>query len=474
VAAADQEFRVSAADRKGAPKLRLLPRTGDRRDGVPPLVEFQGDAVEAENRGPKAAAGVTLYAATAAIAAMVAWATVSHVDEIIVGNGKVVTTAANIVLAPLETSVIRSIDVRVGDLVHAGDPLAHLDPTFTDADVTELNRRSASLQAQIARERAELAGQEYRPSAAPTQDEMLQLGLAHDRAAQYQSQLQVYDQRIAQVEAQIATRRGTIQVLQARLTVLQQVESMRKELAVNGTGSKIAALGATDSRLDVQRALDQATSEITEFSHQLDGARAEREGFLKKWRQDLAQDLVTAERDAGTAADQLSKAARRREMVMLTTPMDAVVLEITPRSVGSVMREAETLFTLVPINVPVEIEAQVATRDIGQLAVGDDVTVKLEAFPYQQYGTLAGKVAVISRDSFTAANKDDGSGASDAKPYYKVRVALSDTRLRNAPNDFHLTPGMTATAEIKVGSRRLITYLLYPFMRGFNESFREP
>lgn len=383
---------MSAADPKPASALRLLTRTEARGDRVPPLLEFQGDAVEAENRGPRAAAGVTLYAATAVIAAMVAWATVSHVDEIVVGTGKVVTTAANIVVAPLETSVIRSIDVRIGDLVHAGSPLAHLDPTFTDADVTELERRSASLQAQIARERAELAGEEYRPSANPTPAEMLQLGLSRDRGAQYQAQLQVYDQRIAQVDAQIATRRRSIEVLQKRLTVLLQVESMRKELAENGTGSKIAALGATDSRLDVQRALEQATSEIAEFGHQLDGARAERESFLKKWRQDLAQELVTAERDAGSAADQLSKAARRREMVVLTTPVDAVVLEIAPRSVGSVMREAETLFTLVPVDVPMEIEAQIATRDIGQVAAGDDVTIKLEAFPYQQYGALPGKV----------------------------------------------------------------------------------
>jgi len=465
---------MSAAERKPPAKLHLLSRTGGKSDRLPPLVEFQGDAIEAEQRGPRALAGITLYAATAAIAAAIAWASLSDVDVIVIGNGKVVTTAANVVVAPIETSVIHSIDVQVGDLVHAGDPLAHLDPTFTDADVVELKRRSMSLQAQIARERAELAGQDYRPSSPPTADEMLQLGLARDRAAQYQAQLQVYDQRMAQIQAQIETRHGSIEVLRQRLAVLQQVETMRKELAQNGTGSKIAALGATDSRLDVQRALDQATSEITEFTHQLDGAKAEREGFLKKWRQDLAQDLVTAERDAGTAADQLSKATRRHEMVVLTTPVDAVVLEVAPRSVGSVMREAETLFTLVPVDVPVEIEAQIATRDIGRVAAGEAATVKLEAFPYQEYGTLPGKVAVVSRDSFVPSGKGDGSAAAEAKPYYRVRVALSDTRLRNAPADFHLTPGMTATAEIKVGSRRLITYLLYPFMRGFDESFREP
>lgn len=450
---------------------RML-RRGDR---MPPLVEFQSDAVEAESRGPVPAAGVTLYAATAAIAVMVVWASVSRVNELVIGTGKVVTTAANVVVAPLETSVIRSIDAQVGDLVHAGDPLAHLDATFTQADVTEVRRRDASLTAQIARERAELAGEDYRTSATPNADELLQQGMARDRRAQYAAQLQVYDQRIAQFDAQIATRRREIDVYQQRLAVLTQVESMRKELAGHGTGSKIEALASTNSRLDVQRALGQAQSEIAEFQHQLDGARAERESFIEKWREDLAKDLVTAERDEASAADQLSKAARRRDMVVLTTPMDAVVLEIAPRSVGSVMREAETLFTLVPVGVPLEIEARIPARDIGQIAVGDDVTVKLEAFPYQHYGTLSGTVSVVSRDSFVDDNANGATATTgDAKPYYKVRVRLGDAHLRNAPPDFHLTPGMTASAEIKVGSRRLITYLLYPFVRGLNESFREP
>jgi HlyD family secretion protein len=463
---------VAAGKRRSAP--HWFGRMRARRDPTP-LLEFQSDAVEAESRGPAPAAGVTLYAATAAIAAMVLWASLSRVDEIVVGTGKVVTTAANIVVAPLETSVIHSIDAQVGDLVHAGAPLAHLDPTFTEADVTELKRRDASLTAQIARELAELADQDYRPSGTPTADELLQQGMARDRKAQYAAQLQVYDERMAQFQAQIATRRHEIDVLQQRMAVLLKVEAIRNELADRGNGSKIEALGATDSRLEVQRALQQAQSEMAEFQPQLDGARAEREGFLEKWRQDLAQDLVTAERDEASAADQLSKAARRRDMVVLTTPMDAVVLEIAPRSAGSVMREAETLFTLVPVGVPMEIEAQIAARDIGQVAVGDDVTVKLEAYPYQHYGTLQGKVAVVSRDSFVDDGRNGAPAASgEAKPYYKVRVRLLDKRLRNAPSDLHFTPGMTASAEIKVGSRRLITYLLYPFVRGLNESFREP
>lgn len=454
---------------------RLAQKRGDRAGG-PALLEFQSDAAEAESRGPVPIAGITLYAAAAAIAGLVLWASLSRVDEIVVGSGKVITSAPKIVVAPLETSVIRSIDVQVGALVHAGDALAHLDPSFAQADVTELRRRDRSLGAEIAREHAELAGEAYRPSVRPDLDEMVQLGIDRDRRAQYNAKIEAYDQRAAQYAADIATRRSEIAVLEQRLMVLQRVEAMRKELATHGNGSKIEALAATDQRLEVQGSIAEDTSEIAAYQHQLDGAAAERRGFIQKWREDIAKDLVAAERDESDVAGQLSKAAHRQQMVVLRTPMDAVVLEIAPRSVGSVMRGAETLMTLVPVRVPMEIEARIPARDIGEVAVGDAVTVKLEAFPYQRYGTLAGKVAVVSRDSFV-----DGAGAekartaiADPQPYYRVRIDLLDRRLAGAPADFHLTPGMTASAEIKVGKRRLITYLLYPFLRGINESFHEP
>jgi hemolysin D len=140
--------------------------------------------------------------------------------------------------------------------------------------------------------------------------------------------------------------------------------------------------------------------------------------------------------------------------------------------VGSVVREAETLFVLVPRDVPLQAEVKVEGRDIGQVALGQAVRIKFEAFPFQKYGTATGEVRVVSQDTFSPDPKAEGAGHAPA-PYYRVLVDLLDTHLRLPPERIQLIPGMAVTAELKVGKRTVISYFLYPLLRGLDESIRE-
>jgi hemolysin D len=103
------------------------------------------------------------------------------------------------------------------------------------------------------------------------------------------------------------------------------------------------------------------------------------------------------------------------------------------------------------------------------------VRVKLDAFPFQQHGTARGHVVTISADAFRPGRSDgQDPQRTEAVQFHKARVALTDTALRNVPAHFRLLPGMTVSAEIKVGTRRVISYLLNPILKGLDESFREP
>jgi len=173
-----------------------------------------------------------------------------------------------------------------------------------------------------------------------------------------------------------------------------------------------------------------------------------------------------------SAAEELKKAELRRQLIVLQAPADAVVLEIANRTVGSVVREAETLFVLVPRDVPLQAEVNVEGRDIGQVSLGQPVRIKFEAFPFQKYGTATGEVRVISQDTFSPDPKAEGARRVPA-PYYRVLVDLSDTHLRLPPERTQLIPGMAVTAELKVGKRTVISYFLYPLLRGLDEGIRE-
>src|SRR5205085_1456413 len=151
-------------------KIQAPPKTIERRRRSlfraaprlkPAVAEFQSDAVEVEERTPPRFARLTLYCVVALILASVGWAAGSQVDMIVTAQGKLITTRPNLVVQPLETSVIREIHVRAGDVVNRGDTLATLDPTFSQADLDQLRTRVAAFDASINRLKAELGGYEF-------------------------------------------------------------------------------------------------------------------------------------------------------------------------------------------------------------------------------------------------------------------------------------------------------------------------
>ena len=138
----------------------------------------------------------------------------------------------------------------------------------------------------------------------------------------------------------------------------------------------------------------------------------------------------------------------------------------------SVVREAETLFVLVPRDVPLQAEVNVEGKDVGQVVVGQPVRIKFEAFPFQKYGTGSATVRVVSQDTFAPDTQGEGARRMPA-PYYRVLVDVTDTKLRLQPERIQMIPGMAVTAELKVGRRSVISYFLYPLLRGLDESIRE-
>jgi multidrug efflux pump subunit AcrA (membrane-fusion protein) len=129
----------------------------------------------------------------------------------------------------------------------------------------------------------------------------------------------------------------------------------------------------------------------------------------------------------------------------------------------------DPLFTLVPLDAPLEADINVNARDIGFIKVGDTVRLKLDAYRFLQHGTAKGVIKTISEGSFTL---DDNN--QPVEPYFKVRVRITDVHLHNVPPDFRLIPGMTLTGDIMVGRRTILSYLVEGALRTGSEAMREP
>ena len=436
----------------------------------PPIVsEFQSDAIEVEQRAPPRLARVTLYCVVALILTAVAWACLSNVDMIVTAEGKLTTTRPNLVVQPLETSVIRDMHVKVGDVVNRGDVLATLDPTFSQADADQLRTRIAALDATIRRLRAELDGYDFTVLNPTNTDDVLQGKLFVQRRAFNEAHLRNFDAQIASARANLKTNKDEENVLEQRLETMRSVETMRGTLMHKEVGSKLNYLLSRDARLDVESNLSRTRGNQADYAHKVEKAGADRQVFIEDFRRTAYQELVETLAKWNGAVEDVKKADLRRHLIVLTAPVDSIVLEIANRTVGSVVREAEALFVLVPRGVPLQAEVNVEGRDIGQIVIGQSVRIKFEPFPFQKYGTGSGVVRVISQDAFAP----DTKGAQKATPHYRLLVDVTDSKLHVPSGRVQLIPGMAVTAELKVGRRTVMSYFLYPLLRGLDESIRE-
>lgn len=436
-------------------------------------IDFLPDADAIEQRPLGGVTRWTLYTLASFLLAIVVWASVAEVDEVVVGHGKLVTVRPNLVVQPIETAIIQSIDVRVGQVVRKGQQLAALDPTFVVADESQLRARLASLHARAKRLDSELAqGNGKDLSDGKTEEEQLQARIRLARDASYHSRLAQFDETLAKLKASLVTNQSDQQMLTSRVKLLKEMETMQARLLEQNISARQRYLEAQDKRLEVDRDLNVAVHREIEVRSEIAAEEAEREAFVKEWSQKTMEELVQVRDERDSVSDQLKKATKRHTLVRLETPADAVVLDISKHSVGSVIREAETLVTLVPLDVPLEAEIQINATDIGFVKVGDVVRIKLDAFPFQKHGTLPGTIDVISDDAFSR-DSSQGHALGQADVYYTGRVSLGKVNLEHVGRDFRLIPGLTLQAEIKVGRKPVISFFLYPLLRSLDEGVRE-
>ncbi|HET6519626.1 MAG TPA: HlyD family type I secretion periplasmic adaptor subunit [Geminicoccaceae bacterium] len=469
--AAREELLRPAPRTPGASLLRRLggPFRRRRRSARQRIVEFLPDVVGLEERPAPFAARALLLAIVALVVAAVAWASMVEIDRVVTARGKLVSTGRHVLIQPLETSVVRAIEVGVGQTVRRGDRLAVLDPTFAEADLAAMQGLLASLDAQIARLRAELDGTAPERFSADPAEEALQRALYEDRRSTLEARARSLDAEVREVRAQQLSNERDLESLGAQLAVYEELVQMRRGLMERELSSRVQYLDALSQKLALEREVTQRANAAPELEQRHAALAAKLEGLGSEARAQAAEELQKVLRERDNLLEDLRKAERRKGLVELTAPADAVVLDVgRPAAVGSVIQQAEPLFTLLPLNAPLELLVEVTPQDIGRLRVGDPVRIKIDALPFQRHGTLDGGLRLISEDTF---ERDGPLGPTAA---YRAWVTLEPAGFRDVPADFRLIPGMTATGEIQIGSRRLLSYFVYPVLRVLDESFREP
>ena len=396
--------RSRAVLKTAARDLAVVEATVRRRFEVDPtlpvILEFQRPSTAIVNAPIPRSARLVSWLIASMVIALIAAAGLISVDRVVTAQGVVVSQSPTILVQPLETAIVRSIEVKEGQQVRAGEVLAKLDPTFAAADLGSLTAQVSSLSAEVARLQAEAGGKPFTYNGNDP-DWLLQASIYGHRQAEFGLKVENYKHKLDELTSMISKAEFDIAGYTKRAEVAQNVEGIRKELEARQLGSRLNTLAASDASVEMQRARAGAEEILQSSKRDREALQAESGSFVQNWSADVSQKLSDAIRKLSDAREQLNKAQLRRSLVELRADQDAIVQSLAKVSVGSVLQSGQPFLTLVPIDAALEVEANVPGSENGFVHTGDEVAVKFDTFPFSQYGMAEGKVRVVSPDIFT-------------------------------------------------------------------------
>ncbi|EPZ1835407.1 HlyD family type I secretion periplasmic adaptor subunit [Escherichia coli] len=378
-----------------------------------------------EPRLPRSALAVRVTAVM--LLCFLGWAWYFQLDEVTTGSGTVEPSGREQVVQSLEGGILYHLDVKVGDIVEQGQPLAQLNRTKTESDVQEAMSRLYAALATSARLRAEVS----------------------NKPLVFPDELNKFPELIESETALYNTRRDGLNKATTGLT--QGISLVNRELAMT---QPLVKQGAASS-VEVLRLQRQAN----ELENKLSDVRTQ---YYVQAREELAKANAEVETQRSVIRGREDSLTR----LNFTAPVRGIVQDIDVTTVGGVIAPGGKLMTIVPLDEQLLIEAKISPRDVAFIHPGQKSLVKITAYDYSIYGGLPGEVAVISPDTVQDEVRRDVY-------YYRVYIRTFSNQLENkSKQQFPIFPGMVATVDIRTGKKSVLDYLLKPFNKA-QEALRE-
>ncbi|HFE39309.1 MAG TPA: HlyD family type I secretion periplasmic adaptor subunit, partial [Gammaproteobacteria bacterium] len=395
-----------------------------------------------------------------------AWSTLSVIDTTLSAPGKLTTVVPKIPVQAGSNGMVKSVQVTPGQEVKKGDVIATIDHTLVEADYNKIQKRNAHLKEKIKRLQLEISNAplaEGKQLTSQAEQDIYEL-----RWKEHNAKLKSFDIELHNIASALKTAQSNVNISEIELKENEHQYRKQKRLVDEKIVSS-TALEEAQFRVDKTRArLKNSLASLDVAQKNYEAKMMDKKAYNNTRLKQLNDEHFAAIKQLEADTEELIKIDHQRTNTEIFSPVDGVVLEIEGLFVGAIVNVGEVVTTLVPTNVPLTVEMDINPKNIGNLSLGNEVSIKLSALPYQKHGDLSGKITFVSEDTV------DTSITGQPGTFYRARADIISNNLKKLPKDFHLVPGMQINGDIRVGKRRVITYFLYPVIRTIETSFQEP
>lgn len=428
--------------------------------------EFHPAMVRLQELAPSPLGRRMLWALLLFLAGLLAWATFGRLDIVAVAEGRLVPDTYLKIVQPADAGVVKEILVKEGELVREGQVLMRMDAALSDSDLKALAADFQNKRLSLRRIDAQLAGTPLTRRADDPPELFAQV------QAQYLANRQAYESALAQERALLDKARSDRAAAEAVKKKLAQVlpyyreqEAAYARLEKGGFAGRLMVTDKQRERIEKEQDLRAQEAVIASAAATIEQEQRKIAQISADYRRQLQTERVDIANQFERAAQELAKQEHRRGYLELRAPQDGLVKDLATHTVGTVASPGTILMTLVPKDEKLRAEVWVRNDDIGFVRESQPVKVKLAAFSFQKYGMLEGSVAQIGADAADPEAKQ--------RLAYRTLVNLRTQTLEADGVRYRLAPGMQVSAEIHLGTRTVLEYLLSPVQKAFQEAARE-
>jgi HlyD family secretion protein len=399
-----------------------------------------------------------LYFLVVFVGVVLPWAMLAKVDETGSARGRLEPKGNAVQLDAPVAGTVTAIKVKEGQQVKAGSTLIELDSKIANAELQEAQAKLDGLDNQLKNFQL-LKNQLQMNLRAQQQQNQAAVAEQHEAIAQTQQKIRLYQTQIA----------STRQLLNKDSDLVERYRQLSQEGVVSG----IQLDDAERQMIQNTQALEQAQSDkeqqqaelnkqqniYAKIVHQGEQAVIEAERQLKE----VQSQIINTSSEITQTQKRISSLQHQLQQSRIQASIDGTVFQLSIEHPGAVVQASQNLARIAPKGSPLILKAQMPTSESGFLREGMPVKVKFDAYPFQDYGIVEGRLSWISPDSKILREQQEQT--SQQAETFELEVVLDSTYIQTKNKRIALTPGQTATAEVIVRQRRLIDFVIDPFKK---------